>query len=48
MPELPEVEIAARLLDEQLAGAIVESTMAPGMVALKSVEPPLDALVGAG
>ena len=47
MPELPEVEIAARLLDEQLAGAVVESTMAPGMVALKSVKPPLDALVGA-
>ncbi len=47
MPELPEVEIAARLLDEQLSGAVVESTMAPGMVALKSVKPPLDALVGA-
>jgi formamidopyrimidine-DNA glycosylase len=46
MPELPEVEIAARLLDEQLSGAVVESTMAPGMVALKSVKPPLDALVG--
>jgi formamidopyrimidine-DNA glycosylase len=47
MPELPEVEIAARLLDQQLAGAVVESTMAPGMVALKSVDPPLEALVGA-
>ena len=46
MPELPEVEIAVRLLDEQLAGAVVESTMAPGMVALKSVKPPLDSLVG--
>lgn len=46
MPELPEVEITARLLGEQLAGARVESTLAPGMVALKSVQPPLEALVG--
>jgi formamidopyrimidine-DNA glycosylase len=46
MPELPEVEIAARLLSEQLQGATVESAMAPGMVALKSVKPPLDDLVG--
>ena len=37
MPELPEVEIAAKLLGEQLQGAVVESTLAPGMVALKSV-----------
>ena len=46
MPELPEVEIAARRLDAALAGAEVESALAPGMVALKSVNPPLDALVG--
>lgn len=46
MPELPEVEITARLLGEQLAGACVDSTLAPGMVALKSVQPPLEALVG--
>jgi formamidopyrimidine-DNA glycosylase len=47
MPELPEVEITARLLDEQLQGAVVESALAPGMVALKSVKPPLEALTGA-
>ncbi len=46
MPELPEVEIAARLLGEQLQGAVVESTLAPGMVALKSVKPPLETLIG--
>jgi formamidopyrimidine-DNA glycosylase len=47
MPELPEVEIAVRRLDSALRGARVESALAPGMVALKSVEPPLEAIVGA-
>lgn len=46
MPELPEVEIAARRLDAALAGATVDSVLSPGMVALKSVRPPLDAIVG--
>ncbi len=46
MPELPEVEIAARRLDAALRGAEVESTLSPGMVAMKSFKPPLDALVG--
>ena len=46
MPELPEVEITARRLDEGLRDAEVESAVSPGMVALKSVEPPLGALVG--
>ena len=46
MPELPEVEITARRLDAGLRDAEVESALAPGMVALKSVEPPLGALVG--
>ncbi|MGH2924851.1 MAG: DNA-formamidopyrimidine glycosylase family protein [Solirubrobacterales bacterium] len=46
MPELPEVEITARRLDASLAGAEVESAIATGMVALKSVDPPLDAIVG--
>jgi formamidopyrimidine-DNA glycosylase len=44
MPELPEVEITARRLDVALRGARVESALAPGMVALKSVKPPLSAL----
>ena len=47
MPELPEVEIAARRLDAAAAGARVESAMAPGMVTMKTFDPPLDALAGA-
>ena len=46
MPELPEVEITARRLSASLAGAEVESALAPGMVALKSVDPPLGVLAG--
>jgi formamidopyrimidine-DNA glycosylase len=46
VPELPEVEITARRLGATLAGAEVESALAPGMVALKSVDPPLSALAG--
>ncbi len=46
MPELPEVEITARRLDRALAGAEVESALAPGMVTMKTFDPPLDALAG--
>lgn len=46
MPELPEVEITARLLDERLAGARIDSALAPGINALKSFDPPLSALEG--
>ena len=46
MPELPEVEITARRLSAALEGAQVESAVAPGMVAMKTFEPPLDALEG--
>jgi formamidopyrimidine-DNA glycosylase len=46
MPELPEVEIAARRLNTALAGATVESALAPGMVTMKTFAPPLDALAG--
>jgi len=44
MPELPEVEIVARLIGTAVAGAQVESTLAPGVNALKTFEPPLHAL----
>ena len=47
MPELPEVEIAARRLKAAAAGARVQSAMAPGMVTMKTFEPPLDAIAGA-
>jgi formamidopyrimidine-DNA glycosylase len=46
MPELPEVEITARRLGTALEDAEVESAVSPGMVALKSVDPPLAALEG--
>jgi formamidopyrimidine-DNA glycosylase len=46
MPELPEVEITARLLDGALRGAQIESALAPGINALKTFEPPLSALEG--
>jgi formamidopyrimidine-DNA glycosylase len=47
MPELPEVEIAARLISSACAGAEIESVLAPGLNAVKSFDPPLSALVGA-
>ncbi len=46
MPELPEVEIVTRRLDAALAGATVESALAPGMNVMKTFDPPLEALAG--
>ncbi len=46
MPELPEVEITARLLDGALAGAQISYARAPGINALKTFAPPLSALEG--
>jgi formamidopyrimidine-DNA glycosylase len=46
MPELPEVEIAARRLHTALEGAEVESALATGVATLKTFDPPLDDLVG--
>jgi formamidopyrimidine-DNA glycosylase len=46
MPELPEVEITARRLGRALTGAEIESALAPGLVALKTFDPPLDQLAG--
>jgi formamidopyrimidine-DNA glycosylase len=47
VPELPEVEITARLIGAAVAGAVVESTLAPGLNALRTFDPPLHALDGA-
>jgi len=41
------VEIAARRLKAAAAGARVESALAPGMVTMKTFEPPLDSIAGA-
>jgi formamidopyrimidine-DNA glycosylase len=46
MPELPEVEITARLIGAAISGAVVESASAPGINALKTFDPPLSALDG--
>src|ERR1700678_3840539 len=46
MPELPEVEITARLVGEGLAGARIESALTPGINALKTYDPPLSAVEG--
>ncbi|MGH2901111.1 MAG: DNA-formamidopyrimidine glycosylase family protein, partial [Solirubrobacteraceae bacterium] len=45
-PELPEVEITARRLDAALRGATIESALAPGINALKTFDPPLQAVEG--
>ena len=46
MPELPEVEITARLLDAGVRGVEIESALAPGINALKTFDPPLSAVEG--
>jgi len=46
VPELPEVEITARRLDAAVRGATIESTLAPGLNALKTFDPPLHAIDG--
>jgi formamidopyrimidine-DNA glycosylase len=46
VPELPEVEITARRIGAAIGGARVESTLAPGINALKTYDPPLHALDG--
>jgi formamidopyrimidine-DNA glycosylase len=46
VPELPEVEITARLLDRELRGSEISSVLAPGINALKTFDPPLSALEG--
>jgi len=46
VPELPEVEITARRLNSALEGTEIESALAPGMVTMKTFDPPIDALAG--
>jgi formamidopyrimidine-DNA glycosylase len=46
MPELPEVEITARRVGAAVNGQQVESALAPGMVTMKTFEPPVDSLAG--
>ncbi len=46
MPELPEVEISARLIGAATEGARIESVLTPGINALRSFDPPLSAIDG--
>ncbi len=46
MPELPEVEITARLIGAATEGARIESVLSPGSNALRSFDPPLSAIDG--
>ncbi len=46
MPELPEVEIAARRISSAVTGARIESALAPGMVTMKTFDPPLESVTG--
>jgi formamidopyrimidine-DNA glycosylase len=46
MPELPEVEITARLIGAGVAGARIESALAPGINALRTYDPPLAVVEG--
>jgi formamidopyrimidine-DNA glycosylase len=46
MPELPEVEIVARLIGEAVEGAVIESALPVGVSTLKTFDPPVDALSG--
>ncbi|MGH2859814.1 MAG: DNA-formamidopyrimidine glycosylase family protein [Solirubrobacteraceae bacterium] len=46
MPELPEVEITARLIGNAVASAEIESALTPGINTLRTFDPPLSTLVG--
>jgi formamidopyrimidine-DNA glycosylase len=45
MPELPEIEITARLIGAAIEGEKIESALSPGINALKTFDPPLTAVV---
>jgi formamidopyrimidine-DNA glycosylase len=47
VPELPEMEIVARRLEEALPGERIESALTPGINALKTFDPPFSAIDGA-
>ena len=46
MPELPEVEVTARLLNGAIAGERIAYARVPGINALRSFDPPIEELVG--
>jgi formamidopyrimidine-DNA glycosylase len=46
MPELPEVEITARLLGAATSGARIDSALSPSVNALRTYDPPLSTIEG--
>lgn len=46
MPELPEVEVLARFLNERVAGRTIAKARVAHIAALKTFDPPIDALEG--
>ena len=44
MPELPEVEITARLISEAARGRTITKVRVPGLNAVKTFDPPMDSL----
>jgi formamidopyrimidine-DNA glycosylase len=46
MPELPEVEIASRLIGRAVSGRVVESVMVPGLNTIRTFKPPVQDLEG--
>jgi formamidopyrimidine-DNA glycosylase len=46
VPELPEVEALARFLDERVRGHVINKARVAHIAALKTYDPPIDALVG--
>ncbi len=48
MPELPEVEALARFVADKASGATIERAEIASLSAIKTYQPPVDALVGRG
>lgn len=46
MPELPEVEAIARVLDAEVAGQVVSKVLVTGISTLKSYDPPVSSIEG--
>jgi formamidopyrimidine-DNA glycosylase len=46
MPELPEIEITARLIGDAVVGEVVESVVVPGLNTIKTFKPPIQVLEG--
>ena len=46
MPEFPDIAVYAESIERLLAGAVVEKVLLPNVFVLRTVDPPVAALVG--